>query len=110
MLSDKVRNDELIILEKLELEQAKSREMVKVLAALEAAPSVLLVADGSDESARRCARNIPRVKMLPASLLNALDLVNHRKVVMTLEAVRRAEELWGGPFVRRKSAAAAAGG
>jgi large subunit ribosomal protein L4 len=108
MLSDKVRNDELIILDKLEL--AKSKEMVKVLAALEATPSVLLVADGSDETALRCARNIPRVKMLPASLLNALDLVNHRKVVMTLEAVRRVEGLWGGPFVRRKAAAAVAGG
>ena len=34
--------------------------------------------------------------MLPASLLNALDLVSHRKVVMTLGAVRRAEALWSG--------------
>ena len=39
-------------------------------------------------------RNIPRVKTLVADLLNVLDLVRYDKVVMTVDAARRVEELW----------------
>ena len=101
MLSDKVRDDQLIVVDSLVLEQPKTKEMVRVLEVLDASPSVLLVADGADTSVLRSARNIPRVKMTPASLLNTLDLLQHRKIVMTLDAVRKVEELWGGRLVRR---------
>ena len=103
VLSDKVREDQLVVIDSLVLDQPKTKEMVKVLDALEAGPPVLIVADGAEALVLRCARNMPRLKMLPASLLNTVDLLKHRKVVMTLEAVRKAEELWGGPFVRGKS-------
>ncbi len=95
-LSEKVRTEELVVLDALTLESPATKNMVGVLDALGAGPSVLLVADGADASALRAARNVPRLKMLPGSLLNTLDLVNHRTVVMTLDAVRKAEELWGG--------------
>ena len=100
MLSEKVRADQLVVLDELVLEQFKTKEMQRVLDSLEAGRPVLLVGDGADRLVLRCARNIPRLKLLPASLLNTLDLLNHRKVIMTLEAIRKAEELWGGPFVR----------
>jgi len=101
MLSEKAREDQLVVVDSLALEQPKTKEMVKVLGALDASPSVLLVADGADKSILRCARNVPRLKTSPAALLNTVDLLKHRKVVMTLDAVRKVEELWGGPFVRR---------
>lgn len=106
MLSDKAQHDDLVVLDTLVLEQSKTKEMVKVLEALDVKAPVLLVADGADASVLRCARNIPRLKMLPVSLLNTVVLLNHRKVVMTLDAVRKAEGLWGGPFLRRKRQAA----
>ena len=109
MLSDKVRSEELVVLEKLELDQPKTSALLKVLNDVASRWPVLLVADGSDPLVLRCGRNIPRLKMLPASLLNTLDLLNHRRVVMTVAAVRKAEELWGGPFVRFKHRAAPAG-
>lgn len=108
MLSDKVRDDQLVVLEQLTLEEPKTREMAKVLSDLDAGSSVLLVADGAEPVVLRCARNIPRLKMLPASLLNTVDLLRHRKVIMTLEGVRKAEALWGGPFVRRRETQPAA--
>jgi hypothetical protein len=40
-------------------------------------------------------------------LLNTVDLLNAKKVVITLDAIRRIEELWGGRFVRRKNGSAA---
>ena len=108
MLSDKVRADQLIVLDNLDLEQPKTKEMIKVLRALEVDSTVLLVADGADKLVLRSVQNIPKIKMLPASLLNTLDLLNHRKLVMTLDAVRKAEELWSGPFGRQERQAAQA--
>lgn len=102
VLSDKAREGQLVVLENLALEQPKTRNMVETLKALDAGPSTLLVADGAGESVLRCARNVPGLRLLPASLLNTVDLLDSRRVVMTLDAVRKAEELWGGPFVRRK--------
>ena len=39
--------------------------------------------------------------MLPAALLNTGDLLKYQELVMTLDAARRAEDLWGGPLLRR---------
>jgi large subunit ribosomal protein L4 len=101
-LSDKARENRLVVLENLDLDPPKTKEMVKALRAVDASTSVLLVADGADEAVLRSARNIPRLKMIPAALLNTLDLVNHAKLVMTVDAVRKAEQLWAGRFERRK--------
>ena len=105
-LSEKVRDGELVVLEALTLEKPRTAELAGVLAALDASHKTLLVADGTDPSVLRSGRNIPRLKMMPASLLNTLDVINHRKVVMTEDAVRKAEELWGGATLRRKGASA----
>ena len=102
VLSDKAREDELVVVDELTPESPKTREMARVLAALGMRSSVLLVADGAGDATLRSANNIPRVKLLPAALLNTRDLLNHRRIVMTLDAVRKAEELWGAPFTRHK--------
>ena len=96
VLSDKVRDGELVVLDTFALDRPRTSEMAEVLGALEATSSVLLVVDGADQAALAASRNIQKLKTLPASLLNALDLMNHRKVIMTVEAVRKAEETWGG--------------
>ena len=69
--------------------------------------SVLLVGDGADHAALRAGRNVPGVDMLPADLLNAVDVLNHRTLIMTLEAVRKAEALWGAAVVDEVEAEAA---
>ena len=104
-LSDKVRDGQLEVLETLALDKPKTKEVVRVLEALDAGPSVLLVADGADPSVLRSARNIPRLKMMPASSLNTVDLFKYRKLIMTVEAVRKAEETWGDVRHRKKNAA-----
>ena len=67
---------------------------------MEVESSALLVGDEMNENVLRAARNIPRVRTLPVSLLNAVDLLNAGKVLMTVDAVRKAENLWGGEFAR----------
>lgn len=102
ILSDKVRENQLIVVENLELEHAKTKDMAQFLKSLDVSSSVLLVADGAGADTLRAARNLPRVRTIPSALLNTLSILNARKVVMTLDAVRNAEVNWGGPFVRRR--------
>ncbi|MCH7624324.1 MAG: 50S ribosomal protein L4 [Chloroflexi bacterium] len=102
ILSDKVRENQLVVVENLELEHAKTKDMAQFLQSLDVSSSVLLVADGAGADTLRAARNLPRVRTIPSALLNTLSILNARKVVMTLDAVRNAEVNWGGPFVRRR--------
>lgn len=111
LLSDKVRSNNLVLVEDLAITQKKTSEIVKVLGLLPVSPSVLLLADGVDPTVLRCARNVPKLKMLPASLLNPVDLLSQKSVVMTLEALETIENLWGGSFTRpRPSVANVVGG
>ena len=100
VLSDKVRDGRVTVVEELSLKSGKTGEMVRVLKSLKVEMPVLLVADGADADTLRAARNIPKLSMLPAALMNSVDLLRHRGVVMTLDAVRKAEELWGTPLRR----------
>lgn len=102
-LSDKVRSDQLIIVDKLKIDSPKTSQIIAVLNALGAGDRAILVADGSDEALLKSARNISGLRMLPTNLLNTLDVVKHRKIIMTLDAVRIAENLWGQQGVRGSS-------
>jgi len=107
-LSEKVRSEDLIVLENLTLDATKTREMAKVLGALKVADMpVLLVTDEAAAETLRTARNLAKVDTLPAYQLNTYDVLRHRKLVMTVDAVRRAEELWSGKLKRGISVPAA---
>ena len=100
-LSARARDGSLVVVDNLTFPEAKTKHLVAALASLNVDGSVLLVADGAEQEVLRSARNVPKLKMMPAFQLNTVDLLKHHKVVMTVEAVRNAERLWGGPFVRK---------
>ena len=106
-LSDKARGGNLIILQDLAFDSPKTKDFVAMMQALGLERSVLLVGDGADRVSLRGGRNVQGVDMLPADLLNAVDVLNHRTLIMTLEAVRKAEALWGTPVVDEVEAEAA---
>ncbi len=106
-LSDKARGGNLIILQDLAFDSPKTKDFVAMMQALGLERSVLLVGDGADHAALRAGRNVQGVDMLPADLLNAVDVLNHRTLIMTLEAVRKAEALWGAAVVDEVEAEAA---
>ncbi|MEE8442394.1 MAG: 50S ribosomal protein L4 [Dehalococcoidia bacterium] len=96
VLSDKVRENQLTLVQALEMPQPKTQEMKRILQALEANKSVLLVTPEADEMVIQSAKNLEKVRTLPASNLNVLDILDHDRLIMTVEAIRKAEELWGG--------------
>jgi len=95
VLSAKARDKELVVLEQLKLDEPKTKEMVKVLEALGVDSSALIVTSEPEENVIKSARNLPVVKMMPAGLLNVVDILSRKKLLMTVPAVRKAEELWG---------------
>jgi large subunit ribosomal protein L4 len=95
VLSDKVVNGELRVIDGFGLDEPKTKGMAQILDALDAKPSALLVTAGADANVYKSARNLSKVKTLPAPLLNVVDLLSYRVLVATVDAVRRAEEIWG---------------
>ena len=67
--------------------------------------SALIVTAGADRNLLLSSRNLPGAKHLPADYLNVADLLSHHGLVMTVDAVRRAEALWGGERAEKRRAA-----
>ena len=95
MLSAKAKDKELMVLEKLELGEPKTKEMAQILAVLGVDSSALLVTKEAEENVVKSARNLPEIKTLPASLLNVVDLLSCKMLLITEAAVHKAEEIWG---------------
>ena len=95
MLSAKVRDGELKVLEELKLDVPKTKGMVHILSALGVDSSALIVIGEPEASVVKSARNLPGDKTLPARLVNVVDILSYKVLVMTETAVRRIEELWG---------------
>lgn len=104
VLSAKAGDKELMVLEKLELDAPKTKEMVKILAALGVGNGSALIATSQpEENVAKSARNLAGVKTIPARLLNVVDLLSYKMLLMTEAAVRQVEQLWGKELVRGQS-------
>ena len=95
MLSAKAGDGELKVLEQLKLDEPKTKEMVRILAALGVNASALIATGETEENVVKSARNLAGIKTIPANLLNVVDLLSHKMLLMTETAVRKAEQLWG---------------
>ena len=98
VLSDKVRQGTLVVVDNLDIEDSKTKSMKIVLEALQTTGSALVVTNGRNDNVVRASGNLQRVKTLPANVLNTLDLINKSSIVMTVDAVRKIEETWGGVY------------
>ncbi len=95
VLSAKVSDGELVILEQLELDEPKTKEMVNILTALGVGSPTLIVTSEPEGNVVKSARNLPGIKTMSANLLNVVDILSHRMLLMTVAAVRKVEQLWG---------------
>jgi large subunit ribosomal protein L4 len=103
-ISAKVEDGELKVVRGLQVDAPKTKAIANAFRGLDFSRSVLLVTGEPDRTLLLSARNIPGTKILPADYLNVVDLLSHRGVVMTVEAVRRAEALWGGERATKRIA------
>lgn len=94
ILSAKVAGEEMIVIDEFALEEPKTKEMVRILANLGVDSSALIVTAEPDPNVYKSARNLGRTKTLPASMLNVVDLLSHRRLMITVAAVKVVEEMW----------------
>ena len=100
ILSGKVREGRLVILEDAHFADGRTKTMAQALRSLGVDSSALVVLEAPQRSVAGGLRNLPRVKGLTADLLNVLDLVRYDAVVMTKAAAERASTVLSRGVVR----------
>ena len=83
--------------------------MISLLSNLNVERSTLIVTGAADRAAYLSARNVPGARVLPANTLNVADMLSHHAILLTVDAVRRIEELWGGERASGRTVRVAAG-
>ena len=91
VLSQKVLDQNLVVLDKLTMAAPKTKDFVAILNGLKLEGKVLVVSD--DKNVQLSAKNLPKVKVVPVNSLNVEDAVNYDKLVMTQDDVKKIEEV-----------------
>jgi large subunit ribosomal protein L4 len=94
VLSAKVADNELIVLDELKFDEPKTKEMVKVLDNIKADKKALIVMDEKDENVVRSASNIQGVRTALVNTMNVYDILNHYSLVLTKAAAETIEEVY----------------
>ena len=92
--SSKVAAEELVVLDDLKLDAIKTKEVVKVLTALETGKKVLLVLPENNDVLYRSARNIAGVKVSTVHTLNVYDILNCDTMLVLKDSVAKIEEVY----------------
>ena len=92
-LSDKVQEDNLVVLDALDFEAPKTKQVVKLLQTFEIDNKALIITAEEAENVERSSRNIPGVKAINTTGLNVYDILNHDKLFVTKDAIARIEEV-----------------
>ena len=94
VLTSKVQEQEIIVLDRLALTAAKTRQMAALLKNLGSPRKALVVVDKSDETILRATRNLPGITLTHVGTLNVYDILTHEKFIITQDAVRLVEEVY----------------
>ncbi len=94
VLSSKVLEKELTVLDKIELKEIKTKTMVKALTSLKLEGKTLIVLPENDKNVVMSARNIEGVKTISANNINVFDLLKYNNLVLPVDTVKKLEEVY----------------
>ena len=94
ILSAKVLDNELTVVDKLELKETKTKIMAKALTDLKVEGKALIILADKNENVSRSSRNIEGVKTIELNTINVFDLLNCNKLVLPLDTVKKLEEVY----------------
>ncbi|MDI6753429.1 MAG: 50S ribosomal protein L4 [Thermodesulfobacteriota bacterium] len=89
-VSDKFREEKLLVLERWELEEAKTKRFLATLKTL-GIHNALIVTDGRDEKLEKSARNVPRIQVIECEGLNVYDILRHEHLIFLRSSLERME-------------------
>lgn len=93
-LSSKVNSNEILVLDNIQFETCKTKQMVNALNNLKVNTSALVVLGDKNENVALAARNIPGVKTAYVNTINVFDILKFDKFIITKEAVEKVEEVY----------------
>ena len=94
VLSSKVLENELVVVDSLPLKDIKTKEMVKALSNLKVEGKALIMLPEKNENVQKSARNIEGVKTSLVNTINVYDLLKYNKLVVTEDTVKKLEEVY----------------
>ena len=94
VLSSKVLENELVVVDSLDMKEIKTKEMVKVLNNLKVEGKTLMLLPEKNENVQKSARNIEGVKTTLVNTINVYDLLKYKNLVITLDTVKKLEEVY----------------
>ena len=94
VLSSKVMENQLVVVDSLPLKEIKTKSMVSALNNLKAEGKTLIVLPEKNENVQKSARNIENVKTSLVNTINVYDLLKYNKLILTLDAVKKIEEVY----------------
>lgn len=93
-LSQKVLDKSIIVIDSLDIKEAKTKEMAKVIDNFDVKKNALLIIAGKDQNVERATRNIQNVKMSFVNTLNVYDILKYDKFIITKDAIAKVEEVY----------------
>ena len=94
VLSSKVLENTLVVVDSLDMKEIKTKEMAKVLNNLKVEGKTLMLLAEKNENIQKSARNIEGVKTTLINTINVYDLVKYKNLVITLDTVKKLEEVY----------------
>jgi large subunit ribosomal protein L4 len=95
LLSAKVREGNIRLVQELDFKGPKTKDMINVLSSLGIDSSTLILTAQSTPNVVKSAANLPEVKVLPSALINVVDLLSYKMLVATVPAISNIEQIWG---------------
>ena len=94
VLSSKVLENTLVVVDSLDMKEIKTKEMVRVLNNLKVEGKTLMLLADKNENVQKSARNIEGVKTTLVNTINVYDLLKYKNLVVTLDTVKKLEEVY----------------
>ena len=94
LLSSKVLENDLVVLDKLDFKEIKTKQMINAMNNLKISEKAFIVLSEKNENVQKSARNIKDVKTASVNTINVYDLLKYKKLVLTVEAIKKLEEVY----------------
>ncbi len=106
VISEKIRQGRLMCIDSLADLDGRTKSMIQLLQSLSVSGSVLIVSRDADQNVVQAGSNLKQVWTLPSDLVNANDVLKRQTILITVDAMRRIEEICNAPRHRARTIAA----
>lgn len=102
VLTDKIKTGDIYIIDELTTNSPSTKYIVSILNELALSGKTLIVSDSVDQNLIKSVRNIPETNLIQVSILNVLETVRNKNMIITKDAVKKIDQIWGSKTSRKK--------